>query len=110
MPEKPIGVALIGCGNIGQIHATTFAHLAADGVLIRPVMAADPVAENRENAASDWPFERLVADAKEVFGNPEVDAVFICTPTPLTAIWFLPRWPRVRTFIKRSHLRPRLKP
>jgi len=82
MPEKPIGVALVGCGNIGQIHATTFAHLAADGVLIRPVMAVDPVAENRENAAADWRFERLVADAKEVFSSPEVDAVFICTPTP----------------------------
>jgi len=72
---------LIGCGNIGQIHAATFANLAADGVLIRPVIAADPVEEHLEDIAANWPFEKLVTDCKEVFSNSEVDAVFVATPT-----------------------------
>jgi len=81
MGQKKIGVALVGCGNIGQIHAATLANLAADGLPLRPVIAADPVPENLENIASNWPFERLVSDAKEVLSNPEVDAIFIATPT-----------------------------
>jgi len=81
MRKKSIGVALVGCGNIGQIHAASLANLAADGVPIRPVIAADPLSENRENIASNWRFERLVSDAKEVFAHPEVDAVFVATPT-----------------------------
>ena len=81
MSVKSIGVALIGCGNIGQIHAASLAHIAEDGVAIRPVIAADPSEEGRENIAGNWSFERMVSDPEEVFADPEVDAVFICTPT-----------------------------
>ena len=78
---KLLGVGLIGCGNIGRIHAASLAHIAADGVPIRPVIAADPSIKCCEEAACNWPFERLVADPQEVFADPEVDAVFLCTPT-----------------------------
>ncbi len=81
MSEKPIGVGLIGCGNIGLLHAASLSHIAGDGVLIRPVIAADLNAENREEVASNWKFERLTADPNEVIAHPEVDAVYICTPT-----------------------------
>jgi hypothetical protein len=43
MAEKTIGVGLIGCGNIGQIHAASWANLAEEGEAIRPVMAASPI-------------------------------------------------------------------
>ena len=81
MSEKPIGVGLIGCGNIGLIHAASMAHIAEDGVPIRPVIAADPSKDNREEVATNWQFEKLVADSKEVINHPEVDAVLVCTPT-----------------------------
>lgn len=81
MPQKFIGVGLIGCGNIGVIHAASLAHIAADGVAIRPVIAADLSEEGRENVAGNWQFEKFTADTKEVFAHPEVDAVLICTPT-----------------------------
>ena len=82
MAAKLIGVGLIGCGNIGQIHAASLGNLAAAGAGIRPVMAADVSAECREEACSNWAFERLVSDPEELIADPEVDAVYICTPTP----------------------------
>lgn len=82
MSKKLIGVGLIGCGNIGQIHTASLSHLAAEGAPIRPVMAADVSGECREDACGNWQFERVVADPQELISDPEVDAVFICTPTP----------------------------
>ncbi|HUT52221.1 MAG TPA: Gfo/Idh/MocA family oxidoreductase [bacterium] len=81
MTDKPIGVGLIGCGNIGQIHAASLAHICEDGVPIRPVIAADPVEDNREAVASNWAFKWLVDDAHQVIVHPEVDVVLVCTPT-----------------------------
>jgi len=81
MSQKLIGVGLIGCGNIGQLHAASMAHIAEDGVPIRPVIAADLSAENRAQVESNWPFESMVSDPKEVIAHPEVDAIFVCTPT-----------------------------
>lgn len=81
MPQKVVGVGLIGCGNIGQIHAASMAHIAEDGVLIRPVIAADLSEDNRAEVRSNWHFEQMAADPQEVIAHPEVDAVFVCTPT-----------------------------
>ena len=81
MSNTLVGVGLIGCGNIGQIHAASLAHLASEGEPIRPVMVADLSAECRENACSNWEFERVVADPQELIAHPEVDVVIICTPT-----------------------------
>lgn len=77
-----IGVGLIGCGGIGQIHASALASLAAEGgVLIHPVAAADPSVQAREAAARNWAFARLTAEPESVLRDPDVDAVIVCTPT-----------------------------
>lgn len=81
--QDVIGVGLIGCGNMGQIHAASLARLAEDGVALRAVSAADPSPSARAAAARNWPFERLHDDPAVVLADPEVDAVFICTPTAL---------------------------
>lgn len=81
MADRVIGVGLIGCGNIGQLHAASLAKLAAGGVPIRPVIAADPSKQSREAVSYSWQFERLVDDPHEVLTNHDVDAVFLCTPT-----------------------------
>jgi len=81
MGEKKIGLGLIGCGNIGQIHSASFARLAENGVPIRAVIASDPLEEHRRAISDNWRFEILSPDAGDVITHPEVDAVFLCTPT-----------------------------
>jgi predicted dehydrogenase len=76
----PIGVGMIGCGMIGQIHADGLAKLAEDGE-IRPVVAADPAPASLEAVRRNCPFERGAADAASVLDDPAVDAVLITTPT-----------------------------
>ncbi len=92
MTDEPLGIGLVGCGMIGQIHADGLAKLAADGE-IRTVAAADPSAEGRaaasRNAAGPTGpgasggngFTRLHADGMAVIDDPEVQAVMVTTPT-----------------------------
>jgi predicted dehydrogenase len=75
-----IGVGLVGCGMIGQIHADGLRKLAEDGE-IRAVAAADPSADAREAASRNCGFGRLHADAAAVIDDPDVEAVMITAPT-----------------------------
>ena len=75
-----IGVGLVGCGMIGQIHADGLRKLADDGE-IRPVSAADLSTESVAAAARNCPFERTGTDPMAVIRDDEVDAVLIATPT-----------------------------
>ncbi len=80
-PVGALGMGIVGCGMIGQIHADGLAKLAADGE-IRAVAAADPSEAARaavdRNAGG---FARLVDDGAAVVADPEVEAVMITTPT-----------------------------
>jgi myo-inositol 2-dehydrogenase/D-chiro-inositol 1-dehydrogenase len=75
-----IGVGLVGCGMIGQIHADGLRKLVEDGE-IRAVAAADPSEEARSAANRNCRFARLHPDAAAVIDDPEVDAVMITAPT-----------------------------
>lgn len=76
------GIGLIGCGLMGRIHAWELSqHADADGVPIVPVAAADPSADARQKVAETWDFASLHDSADAVLANPEVDALWICTPT-----------------------------
>jgi predicted dehydrogenase len=79
--ESSLGVGLIGCGAIGQIHADGLAKLVADGV-ITAVAAADPSPEGRGAVERNCHFERLSADPQSVIDDPSVEAVVIAAPTP----------------------------
>jgi predicted dehydrogenase len=76
----PIGIGLIGCGMIGQIHADGLAKLVEDGEIVA-VAAADlsdaSIAATQRNCA----FARTSNDASSVIADPAVDAVMIATPT-----------------------------
>lgn len=80
---EDVGIGLIGCGNIALIHTASLARIAAGGVPIRPVAASDPSPEARVRVAENWAFERLHAHSSDVLEDPEVDAVYVCTPTAL---------------------------
>jgi predicted dehydrogenase len=75
-----LGIALVGCGSNGQIHADGLAKLVADGE-IRAVAAVDPSPGALEAAHRNCAFEVRGADPALAVDNPDVDAVLVCGPT-----------------------------
>jgi len=81
---KPIGVAVIGFGWMGQAHARsarrTPTHFPERAYHPRLVTCVDVDPGRREQAVRDWGFERAAADWRSVIESPDVDAVWITTP------------------------------
>jgi myo-inositol 2-dehydrogenase/D-chiro-inositol 1-dehydrogenase/scyllo-inositol 2-dehydrogenase (NAD+) len=77
---EKLGVAIIGAGRAGLIHARNFA-AGIDGA--RLVAIADPVAPAREAAAKELGLERGYADYREALADRAVDAIVVVTPTAL---------------------------
>ncbi len=75
---KRIGVALLGAGRMGQVHAELLASIPE----VRVVAVADPVRENAERGAYLARAERIYLDPVEALEDPAVEAVVIATPTP----------------------------
>lgn len=71
-------VAVIGCGRIANMQH--FPQLSAiEDARIK--YACDLIAEKAEAARRDFPkVEKVITDYKEALADPEVDAVFVCTP------------------------------
>lgn len=78
MGTRVIGLALLGAGEIGQLHAETIArHLHG----ARLTAVADPVDEHARCAAAQGDGVRVVVTAAEVLSDAAVDAVVIASPT-----------------------------
>ncbi|CAH0521398.1 unnamed protein product [Peronospora belbahrii] len=78
--SKRLRVGLVGGGRIGKVHAQS---LQRAGVTI--AMIADPVDNVAETTAAQFGNVRWTKDASEIFRDPEIDAVVICSPTALHA-------------------------
>ena len=78
--ERPIGIGLVGCGNIGQIHADSLRLVVEDGDIVA-VGAADPSEAHRRAADRNCRFRYTTDDPLAVINDPEVEAVLIATPT-----------------------------
>ncbi|MFM0738806.1 Gfo/Idh/MocA family oxidoreductase [Paraburkholderia xenovorans] len=72
---KKLGVAIIGTGMMGQIHARA-ARLA--GATVRGIAASTP--DSAARAAEALGAERAFASADDAFADPSVDVVHVCTP------------------------------
>lgn len=70
------GIAIVGAGNMGRAHAEAWSRLGL-GDRIRYVCARRPGA-----SLPYAPLARVVTELDDVLGDPEVDIVSICTPTP----------------------------
>ena len=75
------GVAVIGLGEIGRLHARALDRELVDATL---VMAVDPVVDLATRTAAELGV-RASASYDEALGHPAVEAVVIATPTPLHA-------------------------
>ena len=81
---KPVGIAVIGFGWMGQAHARSArrvpTHFPARAYQPRLVVCADVDSGRRELATRDWGFDRAVSDWREAIDSPDVDAVWVTAP------------------------------
>lgn len=77
-----VGIAVIGTGRAGLIHAANFAKSVRDG---RLVALADSVESSVLAAGKDLDVAATFTDYREALRHPGVDAVVIATPTSLHA-------------------------
>ena len=79
MISKLINVGVIGCGHWGPNHIRVFSQLSDCKVL----MCADPDKKRLEANQKIFPSVNATADYKDIFNNPDIDAVCIAAPTDL---------------------------
>jgi len=76
-----IGVGVIGCGRIGRVHLETLSR--ASGA--RVVIVSNPTIDKAEEAARMFGVDAWTADAHDVIEHPDVEAVWICSPSNVHA-------------------------
>lgn len=75
--KKEVKVGVIGCGRIGIVHLGAITQAPN----VRPVIVSNPTVSKAEAAAAQYGVPRFTADAMDVITDPEVDAVWICSPS-----------------------------
>lgn len=78
MTEKKLRIGIIGAGRIGRVHAETLA-FRLPGATASSI--ADVKSDVARHVAERFRISRVVTDSKEIFNDPSVDAVLICSPT-----------------------------
>ncbi len=73
-----VNLGLIGAGRIGKVHAATIAREIPDAKI---VVVADIFVEAARNAAEQYGIPKYTEYPEEVFADPSVDAVVICSST-----------------------------
>ncbi len=77
MNNKPVTVAVIGCGRIANnAHFPALSKL--DNVRIK--YACDLIVEKAQDKADRFGAEQVITDYRTALNDPEVDAVFVLTP------------------------------
>jgi predicted dehydrogenase len=75
MTDKPLGVGLIGCGDIAPTHAKALTQTAA----VKLAACMDVVEASAKSLAEEYHVP-YATDVGELLARPEVDAVTIATP------------------------------
>ena len=78
MKRERLKVGMAGLGRMGARHASNLA-TRVSGVEL--VAANSPLAEEREWARKELGASRLYEDYREMVADPDLDAVFLATPT-----------------------------
>jgi len=76
-----LGIAVIGAGRAGMIHARNLASGRVPGA--RLARLVEPRAETRQAASAELRLEHSSADYREALADPAVDAIVVATPSAL---------------------------
>jgi len=77
MPITPLKVGVIGVGGIASTHMQGW----AESPYAEVIMGADPNPTALVDWGKKWDVSQLVTVSEEVFNNPDIDIVDICTPS-----------------------------
>ncbi|CAN8064864.1 unnamed protein product [Agarophyton chilense] len=78
--DAPVGVAVIGCGRIGQVHARTISQLNSASL----IAVADPFEKFGRKVAQDFSTE-WTPNWEHLLSNDDVNGIVIGSPTPFHA-------------------------
>lgn len=77
--SKKVKIGVLGAGRIGRLHIT---NLVQSVPAAEVVAIADPfLSEEAIAFANDLGITACSKDPQDIFSNPEIDAVFVCTST-----------------------------
>jgi len=77
--SESVGVAVIGAGRAGMIHARNFASGSISGARLTAI--AEPVDGPRRKARRELQIARAYSDYRQVLGDAATDAVVVATPS-----------------------------
>jgi predicted dehydrogenase len=75
---EELGIALVGCGRAGMVHARNFAGRIRGA---RLVMLIDPQREAAAAAAAELGVADFSTDMRDALKNPRVGAIIVASPT-----------------------------
>lgn len=77
--KKPLKIGLIGAGRIGKLHGNNIVHYLSDAKLeaVADIFLTDQAKEWAESLG----VKKIYKDPEEIFSDPDIDAVFICSST-----------------------------
>jgi len=78
---RRVNVGVIGCGRIGLVHLEAITK--APGV--KCVAVSNPTVSKAEAAAEKYGVPKFTSEAMDVITDPDVDAVWICSPSSFHA-------------------------
>ena len=76
--KKKIKTGIIGAGRIGKIHTENIIHFIRDAEI---KTVADVLVDNIKDWALGLGIKKISKDYKDIINDPEIDVVFICSPT-----------------------------
>lgn len=81
MSDKPIRVCVVGCGDLGRVHARCWSNVPE-----AQVAAVVDIQESRaRQMAEQHGLERFYLDYRQAIDQPDVNVVSVCIPTNLHA-------------------------
>ena len=76
-----LGVGVIGAGRIGMVHLEALSSCEA----AKAIIISNPTISKARDAATKYRVEHFSGDENEVINHPEVEAVWICSPSQFHA-------------------------